>query len=91
MADYFVFWNKLMRRARIHRGTCVACNHGEGRSGVGLRSTHEWIPADSYIEARSIANALGRRKDFKLNCIVCQQQREIAQPSSRQSLIPNTT
>jgi hypothetical protein len=85
MADYFVFWNKLMRRARIHRSTCGACNNGEARGKVGLKCTHEWIPADSYIEARSIANAHGRRKGFKLNCVLCQPQKKVAQPSPHQT------
>ena len=78
MANYYVYWDKLLRRVQIHRSACVACNNGETRNEnrikVGLEHTYEWIPAESYAAARSIADAKGRRNNFKVNCVLCEPQ-----------------
>lgn len=33
MTDFYVSWMKPVGRARIHRGDCSNCNHGDGQKG----------------------------------------------------------
>jgi hypothetical protein len=66
MPDYFVFWDEIVGRIRIHRAECGACKYGKGmrgeRSGEGSGHTYDWEPADTYAKACEIVADLKRRK-----------------------------
>jgi hypothetical protein len=70
MPDYFVFWDEIVGRIRIHRADCGACRYGKGmherriNEGRGSSSTFDWEPADTYAEACEIAASLKNRKAF---------------------------
>src|SRR6202011_5077875 len=55
MPDYFVFWDEIVGRIRIHRADCEVCKYGkgmhEGRINEGRASTSDWEPADTYAKA----------------------------------------
>ena len=66
MPDYFVFWDEIVGRIRIHRADCGACKYGkgmrEGRINEGLGTTYDWEPADTYAKACEIVAGLKHRK-----------------------------
>lgn len=79
-AEYFVFWNTIVKRVRIHRAACGACNNGagmhRGRIEAGRGLTYDWEPAASYSEARALVTALMRtkpvlKKSKRVDCGLC--------------------
>lgn len=55
MPLYFVHWNRIRKRVRIHTPECEACNNGagthRGKTAAGGGNTYDWIKAKSYHEA----------------------------------------
>jgi hypothetical protein len=53
--DYFVFWDEIVGRLRIHRADCGVCKYGkemhERLINQGRGSTFDWAPADTYAKA----------------------------------------
>jgi hypothetical protein len=84
MPDYFVFWDAVAGRIRIHRADCGACKYGkdmrEWRIDVGRDSTFDWEPADTYAKASEIAASIKRRKTFEksvqTDCDLCHPERQ---------------
>jgi len=79
-ADYFVFWNTIVKRVRIHRADCGACNNGrgmhQGRIEAGRGATYDWEPATSYAEAKEVVAGLMRskpvlKKSKRIECGLC--------------------
>ena len=66
MPDYFVFWDEIVGRIRIHRADCEVCKYGKGMHGgrinKGCASTSDWEPADTYAKACEIVAGLKHRK-----------------------------
>ncbi len=64
MAAFFVHWNTVVRRLRIHRSECGACKGGkgmhEGRIAAGRGDTYDWEPAATYPEALAVIDKLKR-------------------------------
>ena len=77
MAEFYVHWNLIRRRVRIHRHDCGACNDGKGmhkgKISAGRGSTYDWIPADTHSEAKSKAKASppARRGAAVIDCRLC--------------------
>ena len=65
MSEFYVHWNTIVRKIRIHRSKCGACNSGagmhKGNIAAGRGSTYDWVPANTY------ADALRLVKSFKEN------------------------
>ena len=84
MPDYFVFWDEIVGRLRIHRADCEACKYGgemhERLSNQGRASTFDWEPADTYAKACEIAATIKRRKAFEksvqTDCDLCHPERQ---------------
>ncbi len=59
MADFFVHWNVIVRRVRIHRSECGACNNGlgmhQGKIAAGRGETYDWEAANTYKDAQAKA------------------------------------
>jgi hypothetical protein len=83
--DYFVFWDEIVGRLRIHRADCVACRYGsemherlinQGRA----TSTFDWEPADTYAKACEIAASIKLRKAFEksvqTDCDLCHPEHQ---------------
>jgi hypothetical protein len=87
MPDYFVFWDEIVGRIRIHRADCGACKYGKGmherriNEGRGSGSAFDWEPADTYAKACEIAASLKHRKAFEksvqTDCGLCHPERHI--------------
>ena len=84
MPDYFVFWDEIVGRIRIHRANCGACKYGdgmhEGRIYKGRGSAYDWEPADTYAKACEIVVRLKNRnpvfeKSVQTNCDLCHPER----------------
>jgi hypothetical protein len=83
---FYVHWNTVVRKIKIHRGDCGACKEGqgmhEGRISAGRGETYDWIEARTYDEAKSIATEVERRKPVlkkgrgKWDCGLCRPARE---------------
>jgi hypothetical protein len=84
MPDYFVFWDAIVGRIRIHRADCGACKYAsdihEGRiKGRDTSSSFGWEPAETYAKAFEMAASLKRRKAFErsiqTDCDQCHPER----------------
>jgi hypothetical protein len=71
----WVYWDKLTRRVRIHRGECRCCNDGKGMhpgSQVGRGKQFHWFPARSYQDAkRTVRERTDPRKGEPIDCGHC--------------------
>lgn len=82
MPDYFVFWDELAGRIRIHRADCRACKYGKDLPGKGSgRRTSDWRPADTYGQACEIVAGLQRlkpvfKRSAKTDCGLCHPERQ---------------
>ncbi|HXQ51197.1 MAG TPA: hypothetical protein VN802_08900 [Stellaceae bacterium] len=89
MAAYYVHWNAILRRLRIHRTSCVVCKAGAGKSGTeaGRGDAYDWEPASTYKQALKIADKLRRQKPVlnnakaRIDCGLCQPA--LARPRPR--------
>jgi hypothetical protein len=84
MPDYFVFWDEIVGRIRIHRADCGACKYGKGmyerRIDEGPYSNFDWEPADTYAKACEIVADLKQRKpafekSVQTDCGLCHPER----------------
>jgi hypothetical protein len=82
MPDYFVFWDEIVGRIRVHRADCRACRYGKDmREWRNNRdSIFDWEPADTYAKACEIAASLKHRKrvfekSVGTDCEVCHPER----------------
>jgi phosphopantothenate synthetase len=72
-----VHWNLIRRRVRIHRAECGACNDGKGmhkgKIAAGRGKTYDWIPGDTYSQAKAEAKASppARRGAAVIDCRLC--------------------
>lgn len=79
---FYVFCDLIVKRVRIHRSYCGACNYGKGmhrgkiKAGRGV--TYFWEPAQTYSRARRIADRFDRmgwrKPDDRLNCGLCRPE-----------------
>jgi hypothetical protein len=83
MPDYFVFWDVIVGRIRIHRSDCGACEYGQDMhewSRGASTPTCDWEPADTYAKASEIAATVKRRKAFEksvqTDCDLCHPERQ---------------
>ena len=86
MPHYFVFWDEIVGRLRIHRADCGVCKYGEEmherliNQGRASTSTFDWEPADTYAKACEIAAGIKRRKAFEkavqTDCDLCHPERQ---------------
>jgi hypothetical protein len=82
--DYFVFWDEIVGRLRIHRGDCGVCRYGaetdERLINQRRASNFDWEPADTYAKACEIASNIKRRKAFEnsvqTDCDLCHPERQ---------------
>jgi hypothetical protein len=80
---YFVFWDEMVGRLRIHRADCGVCKYGkemhEGLIARGRASNFDWEPTDTYTKAREIAANIKRREAFaksaQTDCELCHPER----------------
>jgi len=82
---FYVHWNTVVRKIKIHRGECGACKEGEGmhegRIAAGRGVTYDWKAASTYTEARDIAERLEQQKPIlrkgrgKWDCGLCHPAR----------------
>lgn len=70
MTDYYVYWDKINRTAKIHEGNCLFANHGHG-AREGTRATDgEWLPSSptrgfrTKDEAEAAARATNARVSY---------------------------
>nr|WP_295111886.1 hypothetical protein [uncultured Caulobacter sp.] len=65
MTDFYIHWNIITHKLRIHRGKCGACKDGrgmhEGKIEAGRGLTYDWVEAETYIDAAAQAADLIRR------------------------------
>jgi hypothetical protein len=83
---FYVHWNTVVRKIKIHRGDCGACKEGkgmhEGRISAGRRETYDWLKAETYGDAKRIAADIERQKPIlrkgrgKWDCRLCWPARE---------------
>ncbi len=76
MAAFFVHWNRIRKRVRVHRANCGACNNGEGmhrgKIDAGRGDTYDWIGAKTYRDALANAETIAARIGAKAgNCGMC--------------------
>ena len=86
MPDYFVFWDEIVGRLRIHRADCGVCKYGNEmherliNQGRASTSTFDWEPADTYAKACEIAAGIKRREAFEkavqTDCDLCHPERQ---------------
>ena len=78
MPDYYVVCDVPLRRARIHRSSCGACNDGKGMHRAVITAGRNWEPAETYAEARAIVGNLEIKglikKGDRTNCGLCQPE-----------------
>jgi hypothetical protein len=61
MTSFWVHWDKPDGRISIHRADCRWCNDGKGmhqKTAIRRGETHDWVSANSYAEAWTVAKAL---------------------------------
>jgi hypothetical protein len=84
MPDYWVFWDEIGGRIRIHRAKCGACKYGtgmhKGKIDEGRGSAYDWEPADTYADACEIVADLKHRrpilkKSAQTDCGQCHPER----------------
>jgi len=68
-APFWVYQNKIRRRARLHRSDCRHCNGGIGIHGVSNEDVNEWLPFEKADAARSYLIGLGY--DDAADCLTC--------------------
>jgi hypothetical protein len=81
---YFVFWDEIAGRLRIHRADCGVCKYGGEMHAMlinrGRASNFDWEPADTYAEACEIAASVKRRRAFEssvqTDCGLCHPERQ---------------
>jgi hypothetical protein len=81
---YFVFWDEIVGRLRIHRADCGVCKYGEEMhqrlADRGRPSNFDWEPADTNAAAREIAAGVKRRSSFEksvqTDCGLCHPGRQ---------------
>jgi hypothetical protein len=81
---FFVFWDEVVGRLRIHRADCGVCKYGkemhEWLTNRARASNFDWEPADSYANACEIAASVKRRKAFEksvqTDCALCHPERQ---------------
>jgi hypothetical protein len=80
MPDYWVFWDEIVGRIRIHRAECGVCKYGTGlykvKSTEWPQVDYDWEPANTYAEACEIVAALKRnkpalKKSAQTDCDLC--------------------
>ena len=77
MAEFFVYWNAVVKKIRIHRSACGACKGGagmhQGRIGERRGSTDGWEPAATYAEAVAISSRIQRERPAlrRADCGLC--------------------
>ena len=80
MPHYWVFWDEIVGRIRIHRATCGACKYGTGIYKVKItkepQDANDWEPANTYAEACKIVAALKHskpalKKSAETDCDLC--------------------
>jgi hypothetical protein len=85
MASFYVHWNTIVRRLRIHRSECGACKGGagmhEGKIAAGRGETYDWVPALTYADALAVVTNLKRahpqldRPGARIDCGLCHPAR----------------
>jgi hypothetical protein len=67
--DYFVFWDEIVGRLRIHRADCGVCKYGkemhEWLISRGRASNFDLEPVDTYAEAQEIAAGIQAPYGFR--------------------------
>jgi hypothetical protein len=79
--DFFVFWDEIVVRLRIHRADCGVCKYGkEMHERLINAPTFDWEPADTYAKACEIAANIKRRESFEksvqTDCDLCHPERQ---------------
>lgn len=79
MGEWWVFEDWMVNRARVHRGNCSFCKHGQGihsdkEEGVNMRW---WGPYQTRDDAWALAKGLGR-KDTNFCAHCCPTERKMA-------------
>jgi hypothetical protein len=84
--DYFVFWDEIVGRLRIHRADCRVSKYGNEmherliNQGRASTSTFDWEPANTYAKACEIAADIKRREAFEksvqTDCDLCHPERQ---------------
>jgi hypothetical protein len=80
---YWVYWDRIVRRVRIHRSECGACKGGQGmhRGAMcdGRGTDYDWEPAETYGAALRIVRQLERkgirRRGDPMICGLCHPDR----------------
>jgi hypothetical protein len=84
MPDYWVFWDEIVGRIRIHSAECGACKYGTGlykvKSTEWPQVDYDWEPANTYAEACEIVAALKHskpalKKSAQTDCDLCHPER----------------
>lgn len=85
MTAFYVHWNTIVRKIRIHRSECNACKGGagmhEGRIAAGRGQTYDWEPAKTYAEALALIDNLKLsypqldRPGARVDCGLCHPER----------------
>lgn len=85
MSAFYVHWNTVVRKIKIHRSECGACKGGtgmhEGRIDAGRGDTYDWVAAATYEQAHTVAAELERTKPIlkkgraKWDCGLCRPAR----------------
>lgn len=77
MSEFFVHWNSIRKRVRIHRAECGACNHGEGmhrgKIAAGRGVTYDWVGFEAYAGALGFARkrSVEVGATARLDCGLC--------------------
>jgi phosphopantothenate synthetase len=87
MTYFYVHWNSIVRKIKIHRSQCGACKGGagmhEGRIAPGRGETYDWVSAKTYSDACDIAEELQQKKSIlknnraKWDCGLCRPRRNL--------------
>ncbi|MEH2491930.1 hypothetical protein V1280_007869 [Bradyrhizobium sp. AZCC 2230] len=80
---FWVFWDTMLKRVRIHHQDCGACRNGQGMQQgsirVGRGSTYFWEEFPSYPEALRKTEQLRRAgmiaQGCRVNCSLCHPER----------------
>ncbi|HXQ50745.1 MAG TPA: hypothetical protein VN802_06600 [Stellaceae bacterium] len=80
MTAYYVYWNRIRRRVRVHRAECSACRYGKGmhlgKIAAGRGDTYDWVAANDYGHALSLARGHAARLGAEvIDCGLCNPQR----------------
>lgn len=76
---YWVFWDTILKRVRIHLADCGACRNGrgmhEGRIRAGRDVTYFWRQYPTYAAAREQVCELDReglmKRGNRIDCGLC--------------------